>query len=98
MLTSPSNSTVDVPLDAKLTWQAVTDPNGDAVVYDVYFDTDATPVAIVGADPIATNFSPTLLANTPTTGKWLQKMIMAESARAQSGALRILTILLTMSF
>ena len=30
-LTSPSNSATNVALNAALTWQAVTDPDGDAI-------------------------------------------------------------------
>lgn len=39
---SPSIGATDVPTDTILSW-ACSDPNGDALTYDIYFGTHATP-------------------------------------------------------
>jgi PKD repeat protein len=44
-LTAPTNLATGVAHTPTLTWAAVTDPNGDAVTYHWYVDTDATPTA-----------------------------------------------------
>ncbi len=62
-LTSPLHSATDVALNSTLTWQAAIDPDGDAVFYDVYFGTDATPVTIASSGQTSTTYTPTLMAN-----------------------------------
>ncbi len=61
---SPFNSAVDVALDVSLLWQAASDLNGDAVTYDVYLGTEATPVTVVSNSQTGTTYSPTLAVNT----------------------------------
>ena len=63
-LTSPENNANDVALNENLSWQAVSDPDGDNVTYDVYFGTDASPVTITSNGQTGTTYSPTLEANT----------------------------------
>lgn len=63
-LTAPVDAATGIALDAALTWEAVTDPDGDNVVYDVYFGTDATPATTLSADQSAVSYTPTLAANT----------------------------------
>lgn len=63
-LTTPANNAQNVALSEKLSWQAVVDPDGDAVVYDVYFGTVATPATITSAGQAGTTYAPTLSANT----------------------------------
>jgi len=62
-LTAPADAETEVVLDATLTWEASIDPDGDAVVYDVYFGTEATPTAIVSANQSGTSYTPTLEGN-----------------------------------
>ena len=64
MLTSPANSAANVGLDQNLSWKAAIDPDGDAVLYDVFFGTDAIPITIKSADQAGTTYTPTLMANT----------------------------------
>jgi hypothetical protein len=63
-LTLPANSAMNVALNEKLSWQAVADPDGDNVTYDVYFGTDATPVTVTSAGQAGATYTPTLTANT----------------------------------
>jgi hypothetical protein len=63
-LTAPTDESMDITLDASLTWQAVIDPDGDDIVYDVYFGTDATPETIASADQASTSFEPSLNSGT----------------------------------
>lgn len=63
-LNMPTDAVSDVTLDALLTWQAVADPDGDAVTYDVYFGSDVSPVTVVTSSQMGTTYTPTLMANT----------------------------------
>lgn len=62
-LTTPSNNATNIALDAALNWQTTTDPDGDVVVYDVYFGTDANPVNVASANQAGTSYAPILTAN-----------------------------------
>lgn len=62
-LTIPLNSATDVALNSTLSWQEAIDPDGDAVVYDVYFGTDATPVTVASSGQKSTTYTPALIAN-----------------------------------
>lgn len=62
-LTLPLNSATDVALNSTLSWQAAIDPDGDAIIYDVYFGTDATPVTVASSGQKSTTYTPTLIAN-----------------------------------
>ncbi|MCG8308874.1 MAG: fibronectin type III domain-containing protein, partial [Cytophagales bacterium] len=64
ILTAPEDASSNVALEAGLSWQAATDPDGDPVTYDVYFGTDATPATIVSAGQTGSTFDPTLVGNT----------------------------------
>ena len=63
-LIAPHPSQTDVPLDQKLTWRKVSDPDGDPVTYDVYLDNwlsaDKGPATtLVSADQTDTTYAPT---------------------------------------
>ncbi len=63
-LITPANAATNVASYAfSLTWSLVTDPDGDAVTYDVYFGTAATP-ATVASTEIGKTYTPTLEVNT----------------------------------
>ncbi|MDN5213703.1 FISUMP domain-containing protein [Fulvivirgaceae bacterium BMA12] len=55
-LLSPSNKTGSYDDAVKLTWEEAEDPEGDAVVYDVYAGENDPPVTLVSADQSATSF------------------------------------------
>ncbi|MFH0881906.1 MAG: FG-GAP-like repeat-containing protein, partial [bacterium] len=61
----PDDLAFNVTLDVQLTWDASTDPEGQAVTYRVYFGTsDLTPLPLVG-EQSGTDYSPTgLVTNT----------------------------------
>lgn len=71
---SPANNAVGRPVNQTLAWQC-TDPNGHAVVFDVYFGT-STPPPLVASNVATTSYNPGLLALT-TTYRW---QIMARDA------------------
>lgn len=72
-LTAPNDAATEIALDASLSWETVTDPDGDNVVYDVYFGVEADPVSVVSTDQTGTTFSPTLSANTTYYWKIIAK-------------------------
>lgn len=63
-LSLPANSSTDVALNASLSWQAAIDPDGDAVTYDVYFGTEATPSTVASTGQTGTTYAPAFAANT----------------------------------
>lgn len=62
-LTAPANNAVKFSATGALTWAAPVDAEGDALTYDMYFGTTATP-AIVAANLTAATYSPTMAYNT----------------------------------
>ena len=64
-LLSPANGTTDnLYIDFQLQWNASTDPDGDAVVYDVILSTDANPTTVISSDQTGTTYSPILTNGT----------------------------------
>jgi hypothetical protein len=63
-LTAPDDAEPDVALDANLTWDAPSDQDGDALTYDVYFGTNASPSTIVSSGQTNTTYAPNLTENT----------------------------------
>ena len=63
-LSSPANQAKDVNLNVTLSWKTATDPNGDAVSYNVYLGTEANPVNVIISGLKVTTYQPTLMANT----------------------------------
>ncbi len=57
----PSDGATDQPRTTDVSWTASTDPDGDAVTYDVYFGKDALPVAPVVSSQSPTTYDPGLL-------------------------------------
>jgi hypothetical protein len=58
---SPSSGTVDVLIDTLISWSC-SDPNGDDLVYDVYFEAgDPNPDVLVSDDQDSTTYDPGLL-------------------------------------
>ena len=62
VLTAPANNAPAVSTTAALTWTC-TDPESDALTYDVYFGTTATPSVVASAISAAT-YSPTMTYST----------------------------------
>jgi hypothetical protein len=66
---TPINGSTDISLDTILSWDCI-DPDGDALVYDIYFEADdATPDILVSDDQPETNYTPTSL-DYDTTYYW----------------------------
>jgi len=61
-LTAPAANAIKVSVVGALSW-ASTDAEGDALSYDVYLGTTATP-GVVATDLTSATFSPTMVANT----------------------------------
>ena len=57
-LTSPANSAVGVAPNTKLVWKASSDPDNDAIVYDVFLDTDNPPTTRVSTDQEGLTYTP----------------------------------------
>ena len=68
-LTSPSNGTIDVDTSLTLSWEESTDPEGDSITYDVYFDTSSTPSTKV-EDSISSTCYDVSGLNQDTTYYW----------------------------
>ncbi|EMR74054.1 Ser-Thr-rich glycosyl-phosphatidyl-inositol-anchored membrane family, partial [Thermoplasmatales archaeon SCGC AB-539-N05] len=65
---SPDNGSIDVSVDVVLNWSC-SDPDGAPLIYDVYFDTNITPL-IVSVNQSNTTYKPDGL-NYNTTYYWL---------------------------
>ena len=66
---NPVDGAIDVSIEALLSW-ACSDPNGDPLVYDVYFEADdPTPDILVSDDQTATTYDPGTL-DYETTYYW----------------------------
>lgn len=63
-LNYPSNAKTTVDLDITLLWQAIADPDGNELTYDVYLDTDVNPVNIVSQKQTETFYQASLSSNT----------------------------------
>gem|GEM_PF-2122524 len=74
-----SNLTTLQPTTVSLIWSC-SDPDGDALTYDVYFGTNSSPTTIVSANQTAKNFTPTGLTNN-TIYYW---KIVAKDSRGES--------------
>ena len=57
-LTSPTNAATGIALNTKLVWQASTDPDGDALTYDVYWGTTNPPTTKVVAAKNVLEYTP----------------------------------------
>lgn len=64
---SPPNGSTNRPLNTTLAWQC-SDPNGDAITYDVYFGTTANPPLVASNVPVK-SYNPGLLVFS-TTYRW----------------------------
>ena len=51
------DNSINVEVKPTFTWEQASDPNGDAVRYDLYLDTDSEPVTIVASGLSETTFS-----------------------------------------
>lgn len=60
VLSLPSMFQTQVELNEKLYWQAVSDPDGDAVVYNVFFGEDSLQLPLVAESLELSSFSPEL--------------------------------------
>ena len=58
ILTSPVDSAKDIRLNTKLTWQASTDTDGDALTYDVYLDKNNPPTTKVATGQTTLEYTP----------------------------------------
>ena len=67
-LTSPSNAATSIALNTILTWSASSDPDGDAVTYDVFLGTNNPPTTKVSTGRSMTSYTPSG-QNNSTTGK-----------------------------
>jgi hypothetical protein len=63
VLTAPANLATGFSTTGALTWTC-TDPESDALTYDVYLGTTATPTTVVASGISATTFSPTMAYST----------------------------------
>ncbi|MEM2080561.1 MAG: C1 family peptidase, partial [Nitrososphaerota archaeon] len=63
----PADGAIDVSINPTLSW-ACSDPDGDSLVYDIYFGTDTIP-PLVKSDHTSTSYNPETL-NYSTTYYW----------------------------
>lgn len=63
-LSYPTNGSVDIPVDARLTWQQAEDPDGFQVLYDFYFGEDESTLSLISADQTQLSYLPQLSPNT----------------------------------
>lgn len=64
-LLAPVNGATDnLYIDFLLEWESSTDPDGDAVTYDVLLSTNADPTTVISSDQTGTTYGPTLTNGT----------------------------------
>lgn len=79
---SPENGEVDVSLDITLSWKCG-DPDGDSLMYDVYFGSSSTP-ALVASDIVSPEYNPGIL-DANTTHYW--KIVAKDGKEEAEGPL-----------
>ena len=62
---SPANNATGISLSPTLSWSC-SDPDGDALTYDVYFGTNSNPTTVVSSGQSGTTFSESGLSNSIT--------------------------------
>lgn len=70
VLSSPETNGQSVTVTPELTWQAATDAEGDAIVYDVYLDESSNPGTKIAENLSATSFSVSTDLKNSTTYYW----------------------------
>lgn len=69
-LNSVANNATEVALTPSFSWQAASDPDDDAVNYDLFLDTSANPVTKVGSNLSTNSFQLSTALNEGTTYYW----------------------------
>lgn len=54
----PTDGQVDTRVNPELVWQTSSDPDGDAITYDVYISTTSPPTTKVGTGIVGTRYTP----------------------------------------
>ena len=81
---NPSNGVIDITVDTLLSWNC-SDPNGDNLVYDVYFEAeDPDPDILVSGDQSTTIYDPGLLEYET---KYYWKIIAKDTCNATTSGL-----------
>lgn len=81
-LSTPSAGAHSVILEPELTWQAATDAENDAIVYDVYLDESNNPTTKIAENLTATSFKVTSKLSNNTQYFW--KVIARDSFDAET--------------
>lgn len=66
---TPTNAATNVSTAPTLSWSC-TDPDGDALTYDVYLDTNSTPTTLLTQNSTSTSYTITQALNYNTTYYW----------------------------
>lgn len=84
VLTSPENGAISVDTNVILEWEAATDPDGDAVTYNVLLmEADNPPATVVASGITELTFAPTLEPGTAYI--WQVSCLDRLGARSESG-------------
>lgn len=91
-LTAPANNATGIAHLAALSWQAATDPDGDAVTYTVYLDKNPSPTTIVSSGLTTTNYTLTLPLESSTVYYWKVIATDAKGATTASSVFKFTTV------
>lgn len=91
-LTAPANNAANVALNPALSWQAATDPEGDAVTYSVYLDKNTNPTTLLKNGLTAASFTPTAALANNTVYYWKVVATDAKGATTASNVFKFTTL------
>ncbi len=77
----PPNDATDIPIEVTLSWQC-TDPDGDELLYDIYFGTNSSNLSLIEQNHDSTTYHLDFLLNNNTTYYW--KIVAKDTKGATS--------------
>ena len=90
-LTAVTNNAIGVDVTPTFSWQPAADPDGDAVTYDLYIDTQKPPLALMEADIATTTYTLTERLSLYTPYHWKVVAKDAHGAQTESAGTFVFT-------
>ncbi|MFD1605230.1 hypothetical protein ACFSJW_01410 [Flavobacterium artemisiae] len=92
VLTAPTNNATSIALNPTLSWQAATDPDGDAITYQLYLDKNTSPTTLVKDGIAATSHLLTTALTNNTVYYWKIVVTDTKGAKTESSVFKFTTL------